>query len=316
MSDVAAPRILMTGATGFIGRRALPALAARAEVHCVSRRPPREAEGARWHSADLRDHAQIQRLVEEIRPTHLLHLAWETTHGSYYTTPDNVRWLEDSLQLLDSFIRTGGRRIVCAGSAAEYDLTTTGDLSEHTTPLRPNGLYGECKKALSEVVARYATDSGVESAWGRVFFCYGPGEAPSRTVPTLITSLLRSGRVAFQDGRGIRDYVHVDDVAEGFVLLSFSSVSGAVNLASGHPVSLRDLVQLIARETGGVVDLGTRPTPPYEPARVVADVTRARTELGWRPRRTLEDGIRETVAWWRSRIASENAVAGSVAPPR
>jgi len=299
--------VLVTGATGFIGRRVLSLLAAgRASViHALSRRPLADGD-ARWHEADLSDHERVRRILAEVRPTHLLHLAWDTAHGSYYTSPDNVRWLADSLVLVDAFIRMGGRRLVGAGSAAEYDLTTGADLSEATTALRPNGLYGECKKSLWEVCSRYARQAGIGSAWGRIFFCYGPGEDPSRTVPTLIRRLLRGDRVPFQEGLGYRDYVHVDDVAEAFAMLTTSDLNGAVNIGSGQAVRLRDLAARIATEVGRpeALRFGEVPTPQYEPARVVADVARVTSELGWRPRRSLAEGIRETVAWWRARDAA------------
>lgn len=274
------------------------------DVHCISRSSPPESREATWHRLDLGDHAAAHALLSGLRPTHLLHLAWETAHGSYYTTPDNVRWLEDSLNLVDAFVRSGGRRVVGAGSAAEYDLATSTDLSESSTPLRPNGLYGACKKALSEVIAAYAAVAGIGYAWGRIFFCYGPGEHQSRMVPALLRGLLRGDRIPFQEGRAIRDYVYVEDVAEGFAMLMDLAFEGPVNLGSGEGVGLRDLVErcALACARPGAVDFGSVPTPVYEPARVVADATRARTELGWRPRHPLDVGIRETVAWWRERM--------------
>jgi nucleoside-diphosphate-sugar epimerase len=261
----------------------------------------------------MREHEVVRRLVDEVRPTHLLHLAWETAHRTYYSTPDNLRWLVDSLNLIDAFIRSGGRRVVCAGSAAEYDLTTSADLNEATTPLRPNGLYGICKKALWEVVERYAADASVGHGWGRIFFCYGPGEDASRMVPTVVRALLSGERVPFQAGRAVRDYVHVDDVADGFVALTDSDVNGAVNLGSGRPITLRDFIEGLAIEAGrpGAVEFGALPTPSYEPARVVADLTRVRGALGWEPRRSLEEGIRDTVAWWRNALSP-----AGVAPDR
>jgi len=309
---------LVTGATGLIGRRVVPRLAGGGwTVHCVSRRSAPNAPGVTWHAVDLGAHATVRGLMERIRPTHLLHLAWETAHGSYYTTPENVRWLADSLQLVHTFIGCGGTRVVGAGSAAEYDLAGTADLSEADTPLRPNGLYGACKKALSEVIAAYATGAGVTYGWGRIFFCYGPGEAPSRMIPALVRSLLEGRAVPFQEGRGVRDYVHADDVAAGFAALLRSETSGAVNLGSGRGIQLRDLVERIALAAGapGAVAFGALPTPSYEPARVVADVTRARRELGWRPERSLDDGIRETVAWWRSELARSEPSAPPAAVP-
>lgn len=298
--------MFITGASGFIGRRVTHSLTARGfDVRCASRRPPLGSTSSRWYQLDLADHASVRRLLEEIRPSHLLHLAWETGRN-YYSTPDNVRWLIDSLNLIDAFIRIGGRRFVGAGTSAEYDLSVAEDLKETTTPLRPNGIYAACKKALWDVVSRHAAQAGVGHAWGRIFFCYGPEEDPQRPVATLVRALLRDETVPFQEGQGIRDYVYVDDVAEGFIALTASDFNGVVNLGSGEGVSLREFAQRIATEVGRpeALDFGALPTPSYEPRRVVADVTRARIELGWSAHRALGDGIRDTVRWWRDQTAT------------
>jgi nucleoside-diphosphate-sugar epimerase len=135
-------------------------------------------------------------------------------------------------------------------------------------------------------------------------------------VPMLIAALLSGDAVPFQQGHAIRDYVYVDDVAEGFASLTDSDVRGAVNLGSGEGVRLRDFAERIAAATGrpGEVGFGELATPSHEPARVVADMTRARTELGWQPHRSLDDGIRETVAWWRSRVPPRGLAASRAAP--
>lgn len=293
---------LVTGASGFIGRRVLPRLIARGfEVHAVSRSAPGEPAGAHWHDADLGDYDAVDRLIRSVRPTHLLHLAWRATSGDYYHSPSNVLSLRDGLGLIDTFVRAGGERFVGAGSSAEYDLSLGRDLVEDRTPLMPNGLYGVCKKALFEVTARHAEQTGTQQAWGRVFFCYGPGEHPSRLVPTIVRELDRGAGVPFQSGTTVRDYVHVDDAAEAFAALVDSTAVGAFNIGSGVPIALNAFVRALATECGrpdGVL-FDAVPTPAYEPPRVVADVTRIARELGWTAQMPLRDGLRETVAWWR-----------------
>ena len=114
-------RVLVTGATGFVGRHSPLALAARGfEVHatCLTGTPDTSAT---WHRVDLLDHAQVDRLLNEVRPTHLLHFAWYAVHGKYWTSTENLRWVESSLALLRSFVDRGGRRAVIAGTCTEYD---------------------------------------------------------------------------------------------------------------------------------------------------------------------------------------------------
>lgn len=169
-------KLLITGANGFIGSHVVPlAVKSGFETHCVSRKPPATSEaGTRWHRADCLNNAQVAAVLEEIRPTHLLHLAWTTEHGVYWHSPENFRWLEAGLSLLRKFRETGGVRAVIAGTCAEYDWDC-GFLSEGATPLRPSTPYGVCKKCLQEAFTSYCAETGLSGAWGRLFFLYGPG---------------------------------------------------------------------------------------------------------------------------------------------
>ena len=115
-------RILLTGATGFIGRHVLPRL--KGEVHAVTTRPPPAGDSVRWHRADLLSSAEI---VAEVRPEVLVHLAWYVEPGRYWTAPENIQWVEASLALLRAFAGAGGRRAVVAGTSAEYDWHAVGE---------------------------------------------------------------------------------------------------------------------------------------------------------------------------------------------
>jgi nucleoside-diphosphate-sugar epimerase len=286
-------RVLVTGARGFIGRHAVAALRERGfEVHEAGRR-----------DGDLLAPGGPRRLVDETEPTHLLHLAWNTEPGRYWTTPENLAWTEASLALYRAFAERGGERAVLAGTCAEYDWTQ-GMCREDATPLRPATLYGASKHALSTAVAAYGDAYGPPTAWGRVFFLYGPGEHPARLVPAVIRGLLARERVAVTHGRQVRDFMHVADVGAAFAaLVDRDDVAGAVNVASGEPVSLREIVAAIsARLDGeGLVGFGERPVPAGEPTVLVADATRLREEAGFVPRHDLASGLDDAIAWWRGR---------------
>jgi nucleoside-diphosphate-sugar epimerase len=296
-------RVLLTGATGFIGRQCVPLLRERGlEVHAVSSR--RGAEGAgdvRWHEADLLDAARVAELIGSIRPTHLLHMAWYAAPGKYWTAGENLSWTQASLGLLQAFARAGGERVVVAGTCAEYDWRY-GFCSEGLTPLRPATLYGTCKHSLQLMLEALALESKMSAAWGRIFFLYGPHEHPSRLVAHVIRGLLRGERVPCTHGRQVRDFLHVRDVASAFVSLLESDVRGAVNIASGLPVSVRDIVGMIAEQLGGeeLIDLGAI-EPKEEPPLLVANVARLKDEVGWEPDYDLRRGLAETIDWWRNR---------------
>jgi nucleoside-diphosphate-sugar epimerase len=291
-------RILLTGATGFIGRHVLPRL--NGEVHAVTTHPPPAGDGVRWHRADLLSSAEI---VAEVRPDVLVHLAWYVEPGRYWTAPANIRWVEASLALLRAFAGAGGRRAVVAGTSAEYDWNAVdGPCHEQRTPLRPATLYGAAKHALHTAAAPYAEQAGFELAWGRIFFVYGPGEPEERLVPSVGRALLAGEPVPTTRGDQVRDFMHVEDVAGAFAALADADTTGAVNIASGDPVRVRDVVDTIGRLTGrpDLLRPGALPEREGDPPRLVADVTCLREQVGFAPLIPLEEGLAGALGWLRS----------------
>ncbi|HEY2955093.1 MAG TPA: NAD-dependent epimerase/dehydratase [Candidatus Eisenbacteria bacterium] len=299
-------RALVTGAGGFVGRHALAPLEQRGyEVHAASRsRTGRGEAGLTWHAADLLEPGAAERLCARVRPTHLLHLAWFTEPGLYWRSVENLRWVEASLALLRAFAAAGGRRVVAAGTCAEYDWAAPARCDERATPVRPATLYGACKAALASIQQAHAALAGMSQAWGRLFFLYGPDEHPARLVASVAGALLAGRPAECTSGTQRRDFLHSADAGAAFAALLDSGVEGAVNVASGESVAVSDVVARIAEFAGnpGLVRLGARPTPEGEPAEIGARIERLRDEAGFRPRLSLEQGLAETVAWWRAKL--------------
>jgi nucleoside-diphosphate-sugar epimerase len=299
------PRVLVTGAGGFIGRQTLPILVAHGyEVHAVSSRyDPHAVAGVQWHRADLLAPGRVEALCADVRAERLLHLAWVTTPGVYTRDSANLDWTAASMRLVRAFVENGGTRVVSAGTCFEYLHDADDYCHETKTPRRPDTLYGTCKVALESVVARYAQEARFESAWGRVFFLYGPHEHPDRLVSSVIRDLLAEREALTSVGTQVRDFLHVVDVAAAFVSLLDSDVTGTVNIGSGEPVTVRDMVLEVADQLGrrDMVRLGARPLSPRDPARIVADVTRLRYEVGFAPEFTVRDGLADSIRWWADR---------------
>ncbi len=302
-------RVIVTGASGWIGSHALPFLVERGyEVHAVANRGgSAPARGVEWHRVDLLDESAVTAMLERVRPTHLLHLAWYAEPGKYQMSEQNYAWCRAGIDLLRAFAATGGRRAVFAGSCFEYDHSA-GVCSETDTRCAPTTRYGACKLALSQVVTRPPGD--LSTAWGRIFYLYGPGEYPSRLVPSVIGSLLHDEPARCTHGRQLRDYLHVADVASAFAAILDAEVEGIVNIGSGEEVTVRALVEMIADAVGAprsMLEFGAIAAAPGDSPRVVADVRRLRNEVNFRPRWQLGDGLAQTVEWWRSResLASE-----------
>jgi nucleoside-diphosphate-sugar epimerase len=296
-------RVLVTGATGFIGRMALPALHRRGfEVVALSsradaRRP--DVDGVEWVAGDLLTDAE--RIVADVAPTHLLHLAWYAEPGAFWTSDENLRWVKASVAMLPPFGAGGGQRAVFAGSCAEYEWGEETHCVEDVTPVAPATLYGASKHALHVAADAYARAAGVSLAWGRVFFVFGPHEHPARLVSSVARALVRGEPAETSHGEQVRDFLCSVDLGDAFAALLASPVEGPVNLASGQARPIRALVEDVARAAGRaeLLHLGARPAPEGEPRALTADVTRLRDEVGWAPAAPLEQRIAETVAWWR-----------------
>ncbi len=309
-------RVLITGARGFLGRHCLPLLLERGyEVHAVSRLPHRHPlfDNVAWHERDLLTPGAPVSLLRTLRPEFLLHFAWYAVPGKFWKAPENRAWVRASRELMQAFAENGGERFVGAGSCAEYGRHA-GECEETTTPLLPDSLYGKCKLESQQHLELLSRQRGLSAAWGRIFFIYGPFEEPNRIVAYVIRCLL-SGTAAFcSNGAQILDFLHVSDVASAFVTLLGASTTGPVNVGSGNPVCLSEVLLEIGRQTGRsvLIQFGVRESPAI-PDRIWANINRLTNEVGWHPRLSLEEGIRQTLNWWKGSL--EKAATGSHGTP-
>lgn len=299
--------VLVTGGAGFIGRHSLEPLIERGmQVHVTTLLGSQAAPlfGESRHECDLMDPIATKRLLERVRPSDLLHFAWDTTHGKFWTTPANLNWVSASVLLLKSFSECGGARAVFAGTCAEYAWSDQ-PLIEGRSALIPSTLYGVAKNSLRQIFHSYCAQVGITAAWGRIFFLYGPHEGPNRLVSSAIRALLRGEEFLASHGRQRRDFMHVADVGRAFAQLLASEVTGDVNIASGQEYTLGEVLERIGviLERPELIKLGARPASIEDPDRIVADVQRLQREVGIEPEYSLEAGLNEAVRWWRAHIS-------------
>jgi len=293
-------RVLITGGSGFIGSHCLRPLVARGfEVHAVSRRVVEDGGNVVWHQADLLKASDRERVLAESAPTDVLHAAWDVTPGAYRDSPANDEWLAASLAFGRAAISAGVTRVLGLGSCFEYAFGQ-GPCREEETPLHPATVYGKAKAALGRALIEL-NGPKVAIGWGRVFFPFGPGEKPGRLIPAAARSLLARQPFNCSHGNQIRDFIYVQDLADAIAVLLASPVTGACNLGSGEPRSIRSMIEFVARELGAdeMVRFGAIPVAGLdaEPL-IIGDVRRLREDVGWRAAIGVEEGIRRTIAWW------------------
>jgi nucleoside-diphosphate-sugar epimerase len=300
-STGAGNRVLVTGGTGFIGRHTLPLLVdAGYDVHVVTRGRDPDVAGVTVHHADLLVPGAAERLAIEVAPSHLLHAAWFLTPGQVWNSFENLRWVEASVAIVRAFAAAGGRRAVMAGTCSEY-LPGDGPCVEGETPLDPTTLYGASKDAVRSLSELAAREAGFELAWARIFLAFGPYEHPARLVSSITRNLLLGRPAPCSHGRQVRDYLYTPDIGAALVALLASGVTGPVNVGSGEPVTLRQIIEHIGQGVGrpDLIEFDALTPPEHEPKTLVADVTRLREEVGFRPAHTLEQGLDATIDWWR-----------------
>jgi len=260
-----AMKVLLTGATGFIGSH-------------VARRL-------------VRDGHEVQPLPRPWRVPagHFdacIHLAWYVEPGKYLDSPLNHECVAESLALAQALIEHGCPRLIGAGTCFEVEAPVT--------------LYAQSKLRLFAELQKLP----LSLAWMRFFYLYGPGEHPRRLVPHVITSLLRGETVKLTPGGQVRDFLHVADVAAAVAAVTRSSLTGAVDIGSGVPVTAREVAETIGQIVGRpeLLAFGAQPYAANDPMCVVADSARLRS-TGWKPNFTLEAGLRQTVVWWETQLS-------------
>jgi len=307
-------RCLVTGATGFLGSHLLSRLLAQGcevAVTVRERSDCRRIEPFLPRAVQIRtDLAHISESAAQIRsfqPQVVFHLAWTGGNSARYT--DDMAQVQanlpGSLDLLQIAAEAGAKRWVGFGSAVEYG-TCHGLIAETLVPV-PTTLYGISKYALCLVTDKICALKGLEFAWVRPFWTYGPNDDALRLIPMLIDTLLAGRCPALTHGEQLWDYLYVDDAVEAIARLGTdTSASGIFNLGSGEAVSVRSVAEQIRDRINPALPLGFGEIA-YRHDQVMhlqADITKLTNATGWRPQVRLADGLSRTIAWHRSQTAS------------
>lgn len=257
---MAAAVIVLTGATGFVGRQVLRALAGRgARVRAVVREGKRSgatetiaspdifAESAAWW-------ADVCRGADTV-----IHAAWYAEPGAYLQSPINLDCVAGTLRLAQGAIDAKVRRFVGIGTCFEYDLSV-GHLSV-ATPLKPATPYAQAKADVFKALSRLLPQNGIEFCWCRLFYLYGEGEDARRLVPYLHARLKAGEPAELSSGTQIRDFLDVREAGRMIAEAALGGRQGPINICSGTPITVRQLAERIADEYGrrDLLRFGARP---------------------------------------------------------
>ncbi len=306
-TDLAKCRVLVTGGAGFLGTHVVEALRARGARDVIV---PRRAE------RDLRVEATVEKLYREGKPDLVIHLAAVVGGIGANRANPGTFFYDNAIMgilLMEHARRAGVKKFVAVGTICAYPKHTPVPFREENLwdgyPEETNAPYGLAKKMLLVQAQAYRAQYGFPAIYLLPVNLYGPRDnfdpESSHVIPAIVKKCVeaRDARaekiVCWGDGSPTREFLYVADCAEGIVLAAERyEKPDPVNLGSGREISIRELTELIARETGfqGRIEWDTS-QPNGQPRRCL-DVTRAEREFGFRARTPFLDGLKKTIAWY------------------
>lgn len=265
-------KILLTGATGFVGKQILQALSDEdVKIYPVVRSGkekqvqglPKVERIISTHNLFAESESWWHKQIEGIDT--VIHSAWYTEPSKYLYSEENVDCLSGSIVLAKAAVSSGIKRFVGIGTCFEYDLTKC--VLSVETNLSPTNTYGAAKAALYLCLSQWMPPLGISFAWCRIFNLYGDNEDERRLIPYIRNQLKNGQPVKLSSGEQIRDYLDVNVAGKIIAELSLSERTGPINICSGVPISIRQLSENIANEYGrkDLLHFGERPKKIIDP---------------------------------------------------
>jgi nucleoside-diphosphate-sugar epimerase len=294
-------RILVTGATGFIGRSIVRLARARGHRLAGLVRPEtmqrfglHDETGLHWVAGTLAE--PPWEAIERFAPEHCLHAAWDATPGVYLDSPLNTDYLEWSMEFFGRLKALGASQAMSLGTCIEYRIDGQ-PARENGTPIEPVSPYARAKDALRRNVETTLVGPDFSFCWGRVFYPYGPGEHPARLCTALARRLLANEKLVLKTPDSTKDYIYIDDLAAAILAVMERGLTGAINLGTGEGVTVREIARTLGRLLSREELVGESSEPAADDPLyyVVADAGRLRKEAAWRPACPLSSGLQAIV---------------------
>lgn len=296
----------MVGGTGFIGRNLSRIARSRGfEVSVLSSRKTvadKVEGGIRYLQADIGDRGNLSSALSGCRFEYIVNLGGAINHSSYFSGGAAVinTHFNGLINLVNLLDWSGIRGFVQVGSSDEYgSIQSPQSEGKREAPFTS---YSFAKTAGGHFLQMLYRENGLPVSIVRFFLVYGPGQDRNRFIPQIIKGCLSGRPFPVSKGEQLRDFCYVDDIAEGILnTLEAKDAKGRVlNLASGKPVSIRSMVEMVRKKVGtGDPLYGQIPYREGENMNLVADISLAEKVLNWRPKVTLEAGIEKTIEYFR-----------------
>ena len=294
--------ILVTGGTGKIGELILKNIDKnKFNIHLITRKNISVKEIS-THNCNLLNEGTCQKLISEIKPTHLLHLAWITAHNNFWNSEENIIWENNSKILLREFAENGGEKAIIAGTCAEYDWNEKSYI-EGETDLNPHSLYGKSKNSLFKYTKKLSEKYDMKYSWGRIFFLYSNHDNPNKLIPYVIKNLFEKKIPEIKSNCNlIRDYIHVEDIASIFLLLLNSDFEGPINIGTGKGLSIKEIINKIAIKLNfkSIYELNKKLnyTNEIKYPYVAADISKLKNQLKWVEPKDFDTRLEELINYW------------------
>lgn len=285
-------KVFLTGGTGLIGTETIPFLKKQGfDIYALTIGDEKSSDSITYIKANLFDKNEIDAIMQKIKPEYLLHYAWLST--GLFNDNSNFDFLTSSIDLLKAFVQNGGKRVVMAGTYAEYGYHN--EILSEDMPAEPINIYSQCKDFVRQISESYCKNNNVSFGWGRIFSAFGKERDPRRLTSDVINHLRANEPVTIRSGSLIRDYIYTKDIASAFVKFLDSDVEGIVNICTGKETSIHDYVMKIAKIMGKekLIIFNEQASP--QQVRVVGNNTRLSKEVGFAPKYTIEEALEEVI---------------------
>lgn len=285
-------KVLLTGGTGLIGKEVVPFLINRGfEVYSISRYKSEIITGITTIQADIFNSIEIEKIISEIKPQYLLHYAWLST--GLFDDNSNFDFLIASINLLKSFVKNGGKRVVMSGTYAEYGYHS--DILVETMQAEPINIYSQCKNFTYQIAELYCKNNNISFGWMRIFSAFGKERDSRRLTGYVVEKLNANEKVVIKNGQLIRDYIYSKDIAAGSVTFLESDVEGIVNFCSGSGIKIKDFVMTIASflKKEQLIEFENNDADNLQQQKVIGNNARLIREVKFSPQYSLQEAIKD-----------------------